>query len=223
MGEAEARHLDPEHYGERSYAHKMLSRLKQLQENSTFCDITIVIGHRQFAAHRAVLISSCSYFRSMFTAGFQESHTAEVEIQGSPESFAHLLEFAYTGYFYLSPANVCGILRMACYMDYIDAIKACTRYIRSRFEHIDIGDVFEIYCLAETHHALAVLVDILRLHILQRFAKLAHTDCFLENASREFIITCLSSPDIETETSKEEEVGVFDYLMSKYFFANEMM
>ncbi|XP_072015487.1 kelch repeat and BTB domain-containing protein 8-like [Amphiura filiformis] len=145
---------------------------------------------------------------SMFTSGFQESERSEVTIQdGSADNFAQLLEFAYTGYFQLSVTNVCGILRMACYMDFSHAIDVCVEYIIDMYYNgINLDDLFEIYCLADSHYPISVLVDILHHYLLKNFLKLANTRAFLDHASKDFVETCLSSEEIESDTSKEVEI-----------------
>ncbi|XP_072025718.1 kelch-like protein 15 isoform X3 [Amphiura filiformis] len=195
-----------ERVGDDSYTPHLALGLSQLREQGTFCDITIILGNQQFQAHKAVLSASSSYFMSMFTSGFQESKRSEVTIDGSAESFTQLLEFAYTGYFHLSPANVCGVFRMACYMDFTHAIKVCVDYLMKVHQVIDLEDVFEMYFLAESHKDMTELVERLRLRLLSNFKAVVETKYFLQHANKEFIVTCLSAEEIETETSQEEEI-----------------
>ncbi|XP_072025713.1 ectoderm-neural cortex protein 1-like isoform X6 [Amphiura filiformis] len=195
-----------ERVGDDSHTPHLALGLSQLREQGTFCDITIILGNQQFQAHKAVLSASSSYFMSMFTSGFQESKRSEVIIDGSPESFTQLLECAYTGYFHLSPANVCGVFRMACYMDFTHAIKVCVDYLMKVHQVIDLEDVFEMHSLAESHKDMTELVERLRLRLLSNFKAVVETKYFLHHASKEFIVTCLSAEEIETETSQEEEI-----------------
>ncbi|XP_072025714.1 kelch-like protein 15 [Amphiura filiformis] len=195
-----------ERVGDDSYTPHLALGLSQLREQGTFCDITIILGNQQFQAHKAVLSASSSCFMSMFTSEFQESKRSEVTIDGSPESFTQLLECAYTGYFHLSPVNVCGVFRMACYMDFTHAIKVCVDYLMKVHQVIDLEDVFEMYSLAESHKDMTELVERLRLRLLSNFKAVIETKYFLHHANKEFIVTCLSAEEVETETSQEEEI-----------------
>ena len=47
--------------------------LRKLQDQNTFCDVTLRVGSRSFQAHKAVLSSCSDYFMAMFTSGFQEA------------------------------------------------------------------------------------------------------------------------------------------------------
>ncbi|XP_072015490.1 kelch-like protein 15 [Amphiura filiformis] len=192
--------------GDSSYTSKLASSLNQFRNQGTFCDVTIVIDDHQFRAHKAVLSSDSSYFRGMFTSGFQESGRSEVTIQeGSAESFSQLLDFAYTGYFQLSVTNVCDILRMACYMDFNHAINICVKYAVDCYHGINLDDTFEIYYLAESHF-LTNEVNVLRKHLLTNFLKLSESKTFLDHASQDFVLMCLSSQEIETDEPQEEEI-----------------
>ncbi|XP_072015489.1 kelch-like protein 32 isoform X2 [Amphiura filiformis] len=192
--------------GDSSYTSKLASSLNQFRNQGTFCDVTIVIDSRRFRAHKAVLSSDSSYFRGMFTSGFQESGRSEVTVQeGSADSFSQLLDFAYTGYFQLSVTNVCDILRMACYMDFNHAINVCVKYAVDCYHGINLDDTFEIYYLAESHF-ITNEVNVLRKHLLKNFLKLAESKTFLDHASRDFVLMCLSSQEIEADEPQEEEI-----------------
>ena len=198
-----------ERVGDDDYAPHLFSGLKNLREQGSFCDVTIIIDNQRFQGHRAVLSASSTYFNSMFTSGFQESNNSEVAIgEGSAETFTQILDFAYTGYFHLSPETVCGVLRMACYMDFKHAINVCVDYILSANENIQLEDIFELYCLAESHNDLELLVSTLLDILLKNFTDLAETECFLDHASKDFLVVCLSSQDIENDSLEEEEVSV---------------
>ena len=41
--------------------------LEELRQQNQLCDVTIRVGNRDCVAHRAVLASTCPYFRGMFT------------------------------------------------------------------------------------------------------------------------------------------------------------
>ena len=50
--------------------------LDELRQQNQLCDVTIRVGNRDCVAHRAVLASTCPYFRGMFTGTKLEPYKA---------------------------------------------------------------------------------------------------------------------------------------------------
>ena len=132
------------HLKDPSYPSHLSSGLNKLRQQASFCDITIIVGGQRFSAHKAVLSCACDYFQGMFSPGFQESTKNEITVPGTPETFAKLLEFAYTGCFTLSPTTVIDILKMASYMVFTQAMKACAKYLESVMGKISMDDCFKV-------------------------------------------------------------------------------
>ena len=192
--------------GDDTYAQQLLSRLKNLRKQGSLCDVTIIIDKKRFQAHKAVLSASSSYFNSMFTSGFQESNRSEVKIEGfegSASSFYQILDFAYTGYFHLSPDSVCNVFRMAHYMDFQTVVSMCTDYIKEKGAGYRIIDVYDRYCYAVKHNE-EQLASILLDNLLTNFVYLAEDECFLTYSSANFICLCLTSPEIENDNEEEQ-------------------
>ena len=90
------------------------------------------------------------YFQGMFSSGFQESTMNEVTVPGTEDSFAQILDFAYTGYFTLSMRTVTGILKMACYMVYAEVVELCAEYLKDVYlDYLTFGDCFEVWSIAK--------------------------------------------------------------------------
>ena len=54
--------------------------LEELRQQNQLCDVTIKVGSRECVAHRAVLASTCPYFRGMFTGTVPNSLIGSVPI-----------------------------------------------------------------------------------------------------------------------------------------------
>ena len=106
---------------EKGYTHKLAEALNGLRKGNELCDIVIRMGGRAFRAHKAVLAASSSYFRAMFTSGFRESTQEEITIDGKPEIFDVMLDYAYTGVLKITGKIAYDVLEMACYMQFTDA------------------------------------------------------------------------------------------------------
>ena len=130
---------------DRAYPFHLSSGLYKLQQQASFCDVTIIVGGQRFSAHKAVLSCACDYFQGMFSSGFQESTKNEITVAGVPESFAKLLEFAYTGHFTLSPTTVIDILKLASYMVFTQAMKACAKYLEIVMDNLSMDDCFKVW------------------------------------------------------------------------------
>ncbi|XP_072015441.1 kelch-like protein 6 isoform X2 [Amphiura filiformis] len=196
----------PGHLGDPSYLSHLSSSLNQLRQQACLCDVTVIVDNQRFPAHKAILSCASEYFQSMFTSGFQESTSNEVTVPGTGESFSQLLEFAYTGYFTLSPTTVAGVLNMACYMHFSQAVEVCANYLREVKDSITIDDCFEIWSVACNHGSLSELAESFRRHLVHSFNKCAESQSFLEHASVDFLLECLGDEEIETDTTTEKQI-----------------
>ncbi len=197
--------------GDSAYLSHLSSALNQLRQQGSLCDITIVVEDQCFLAHKAVLSCASEYFQSMFTSGFQESSSNEVTIPGTAQSFSQLLNFAYTGYFTLSPTTIGSILSMACYMHFQQAIDVCANYLSDVKHSITIDDCFEIWSVASNHVSLSDLVESFHQHLVHSFHKCGESESFLEHASVDFLRECLDDEEVETELSTELQVRIWKY------------
>ena len=68
--------------GDKEHSCRLSSGLNQLRKESSFCDVTIIVGDQRFPAHKAVLSCASEYFQGMFSTGFQESAMSEVTVPG---------------------------------------------------------------------------------------------------------------------------------------------
>lgn len=193
-------------HGKLSYTSNLASGLNQLRQEGSLCDITIIVANQRFQAHKAVLSASSDYFRSMFTSGFQESICSEVFLEGNAEAFAQLLDFAYTGFFRLSPAYAWSILKMANYMNFDLAVGLCKKYLLQHVQDISREEAADIICFGEIQDDLSHLVQDLQVRLVHDFSHFFEIKTILEHATKEFIIGCLEDEGIETDENTEERV-----------------
>ena len=60
------------------HARMLTTNLFHLQQSNLLCDITLVCGGMEIAAHRVVLAACSQYFQAMFTGGMCEVAKTEV-------------------------------------------------------------------------------------------------------------------------------------------------
>ena len=189
-----------------SHIPRLSSGLDRLRQQATFCDVNIVVGDQQFPAHKAVLSSASDYFQGMFSSGFQESTMSEVTLPGTEESFAQILDFAYTGHLTLSLQTVTDILKMACYMVFTDAVELCAAYLIVVKNQLTFEDCFEIWSIASNHSGLSDVAQLYRSHLLQNFSKCIESTAFLENSSASVMMDFLSDEEVESDDITEEHI-----------------
>ena len=193
-----------------SYSEKLTKALNDMRQQNQLCDIIINVGGRSFHAHKAILAASCTYFMTMFTSGFRESTESEISIEGDPHAFEVLLEYAYTGDLKaLNAVNAHNIFEMACYMQFMDAIKECADKIISEikygYDNVPLADVFKMLHVAKCQSNVKQLMKTLKNHLRDHFKDLKTTEVFLQTANHEFLEYFLTQ---ELLSSEQEETQV---------------
>lgn len=73
-------------------------RLRHFFNDEEFSDVTFLVQGRKIYAHKMILSMVSNYFRTMFTSGFRETESGEVEIPDcSYDAFIAVVEYIYTG------------------------------------------------------------------------------------------------------------------------------
>ncbi|KAG2500400.1 hypothetical protein HYH03_001971 [Edaphochlamys debaryana] len=93
--------------------HADMGALLDAQPDGT-ADLTLVVGGRRFAVHRAILIARCDYFRQRLEGGFADGAAAELSLpDADPAAFELLLRFIYTGSAPIPPALAPAVAELA--------------------------------------------------------------------------------------------------------------
>ncbi len=188
----------------------LTQQLNRLRHEGTLCDVTIIVGKTRFPAHKVVLSSASEYFYGMFSSGFQESTMSEVTIEKvtaeMEESFAEILEFAYTGNFHVSMKMIIGYLKMACYLLMTDAVKSCRYYLEEVKDKLTIDDCYEIWSLVSNHKDLSDIALMFQSHMSHNFLKCLQSNIFLEHCPASAMMDILGCEEIETDIITEEQI-----------------
>ena len=184
------------------------SILNELRGEESLCDVTVNVGNKSFRAHKAVLAASSGYFNAMFTSGFRESDLSEVSIPGDGEMFESLLEYAYTGRFYIPPNKATDVLASACYLQIRYAVEVCMEYLCSELNQrhvMKLKDVVKMWVTAD-NHGLFELKDCADRFISLEFWKFSKTEEFSEHMPVDLLGDLLDRGEL-AESSSEEEVS----------------
>ncbi len=193
------------------YTKKLTSLLNEMRKENELCDIIINVGGRQFPAHKGILAASSNYFRGMFVHGFKESSETEIKIDGKPEIFEILLEYAYTGHMKIVPKIAYDILEMGCYMQFIDIYQYCSQFVdlskdfAKSSDGIQMVDALKMYQLAKCHSNLKDVVDSSLRYMCEHVGEVKETEYFLQTANMAFFDDFLQRQDLSSE---QEEIEV---------------
>lgn len=190
---------------------RLSSGLNDLRAQGKFCDVVITVEDKEFPAHKVVLSAASDYFLAMFTSGFQESTSSKVNIHGESESFAQLLNFAYTGTLNLSTENIRGVFQMACFMQTSEAIDICSSFLSEFFTYpkgsIGYDDIFLLWQLFDGQ-GMKKLAKACRRYMLQNFTGFSSSDAFMIYMTHHQMVEILEDEEIETEINGEAQVSV---------------
>ena len=72
--------------------------LDKLRRDDLFTDITLIVGGREFRAHRVILAARSDYFLHLFTSGMKETSSERITLhEVEANVFGHILDIVYTG------------------------------------------------------------------------------------------------------------------------------
>ena len=120
----------------------LLKQLDQQRCQELFCDCSVLVEGQLFRAHRNVLFASSGYFRMLLSPQGSErglhsaaSDTASATFDTfSPDTFALILDFIYSGQLDLSSHNVIEVMSAASYLQMNSVINYCKTFIKSSLE-----------------------------------------------------------------------------------------
>ncbi|CAL8271987.1 unnamed protein product [Merluccius merluccius] len=120
----------------------LLKQLDQQRCLELFCDCSVIVEGHLFRAHRNVLFASSGYFRMLLSPQSLDrdrrpglSDTASATFDAfSPDTFALILDFIYSGRLGLSSHNVIEVMSAASYLQMNSVINYCKTFIKSSLE-----------------------------------------------------------------------------------------
>ncbi|KAM4701058.1 zinc finger and BTB domain-containing protein 39 [Discoglossus pictus] len=103
----------------------LLRELNRARLSETLCDVTIVVGNRSFAAHKAVLGSAAAYFQKLFLSTELDVARTYVVDFITAANFEKVLSFIYTSELFTDLINVGVIYEVAEKLGMEDLLRAC--------------------------------------------------------------------------------------------------
>lgn len=104
------------------HPNNLLKELNKCRLSENMCDVTIVVGQRSFAAHRAVLACAAAYFHNLFMDSGVSTYVVDFI---TPTNFEKVLSFVYTAELFTDLINVGVIYDAAEKLGMADLLRAC--------------------------------------------------------------------------------------------------
>ncbi|XP_062503600.1 kelch-like protein 10 [Corticium candelabrum] len=182
---------DPEH------ANKSFLFMDKLRRSGTLCDVSLSVRcsdlwspPRLFNAHKLVLVSSSSYFSSIFLDDASQYTLPICFDDIDPDAFESLLTFAYTSKVHITEENVHALFHAADLLRFDGVLGACFRFLKSR---LCADNCLSLWTFARAH----------RCHDLTRSAfKMIETH-FTDISKREEFLNLTSDQLVDIVTSDE--------------------
>jgi len=154
----------------------MLRFLSCLNENrNLYTDVTLKHGNSRVNAHRIILASVSSYFRSLFQRDqwhpfdpTSSNSVINVDPAFCSETILHMLvDFSYTQTVPLEPETVCDLIVVADYYGFDAVVELATEYI---IKQLSIKSCIKLWRFADNYNMLK-LEEVAFDYILQNFAQ----------------------------------------------------
>ncbi|NXX78619.1 KLH10 protein, partial [Urocolius indicus] len=105
----------------------------ELRLEKKFCDVIITVDGVEFSAHKNILCTCSTYFRSLFTSSWDNSEKQVYNIPGvSPEMMQLIIEYAYTRSVEVTDNNVQSLLAAADQFNVTGLIRLCCTFLKSQ-------------------------------------------------------------------------------------------
>ncbi|CAL1541565.1 unnamed protein product, partial [Lymnaea stagnalis] len=131
---------------------KLVEVAFQSWKSGLYTDVTFLIDQEKFPAHRLVMVALSDYFTALFKNCEKESGDITLH-KISPEDFAIILKFAYTGQVDVTSDNVQSVLIAADYYRIDTMRKECIKFMAS---YLDVDNVCNVLMFAIEYSFLSL-------------------------------------------------------------------
>ncbi|KAE8751315.1 hypothetical protein FOCC_FOCC001886 [Frankliniella occidentalis] len=115
----------------------VLKNISSLHSDKVLCDVCLVVGGKEYPAHRLILCASSEVFRIMLMSPqwseCKESRIVLGETPACAEVFDRFLQYFYTGHICVDSQTVMPILTLADKYNIKDLTNVCQNYM---YEHV---------------------------------------------------------------------------------------
>ncbi|XP_057324131.1 speckle-type POZ protein-like [Microplitis mediator] len=133
----------------------MVDDYRKLYKNKKNTDVTIVVGNKEFQAHKQIIMARSPVLKSMITHALKEGLYSKVNIEDiSPEIFKQVLEYIYTDEVINLDDDAFNLLEAARKYQLLSLEKFCEHSLCTTLRY---GNVVKRLILADRHKAKQLL------------------------------------------------------------------
>ncbi|XP_064171018.1 kelch-like protein 10 [Anguilla rostrata] len=128
----------------------------KLRQEGKFCDVIVLVNGDEFKAHKVILCACSSYFRTLFTGGWNTGKKEVYDVPGvAPDMMKLIIDYAYTQTIPVTKDNVEGLLSAADQFCVTGIVQACCDFLETQLcpqNCIGIWKFTETYFCPELRH-----------------------------------------------------------------------
>lgn len=119
-----------------------------LPQNGSYSDVTLIVGGKEYKAHKAILATRCLYFASIFASTFKEAVESQVTIEDiEPDDFDYILGFIYSGQHSKdSKSKTTGLLMAADRLGLSSIVVDCEEHLS---KNITVDNCLNLFYVAD--------------------------------------------------------------------------
>ncbi|GFO24120.1 kelch-like 40 [Plakobranchus ocellatus] len=157
------------------FASHMMKTLARYRDSSTFSDVTVVVGTKEFQCHRIILASTSEFFRlALVSRGMKEDLEGKITLKTIDEdAFSNILSYVYSGELDITRENLFKVWQASDLLQITFIIEECEQFFRNTLCLENCLDYF---------YAAAILDEQSHLYasdfIANNFAHLRHLESF---------------------------------------------
>ena len=122
----------------------LLTGVSDLRQEPRLSDVTIVMNGQSFRTHKILLCAASHYFKAMFTSGFEEASSSEVNIEGDANIFSLLVDFVYTGRLLFTNEQASELVKMASYFQFETVLVLLDDYLEKHAREFSYDSIVNI-------------------------------------------------------------------------------
>ncbi|XP_054473568.1 kelch-like protein 10 [Anoplopoma fimbria] len=154
---------------ERRLRDRASSALNELLQERKLCDVVIKVGDAAFDAHKIILCSCSSYFRTLFTGAWAISKKKTYNIPGvSPQMMRLIINYAYTHSVTLTEDNVLEVFAAADQFLVSGIVQTCCFFLE---DQLCLTNCIGIWRLMHFYHCPELMRKVF-FFILHRFEEI---------------------------------------------------
>ncbi|XP_005098953.1 actin-binding protein IPP [Aplysia californica] len=181
------------------YSRRFLQSMALMWRESSFCDITLVIGRRRFQAHKTVLAAASPFFKAMFSSGMEEQSRDEIELhEMSTDVFHEIISFIYTGSVKVDTDTCQDLLAVADMLGIEDVIDICCQFL---IDNMSPHNCVGIFAFADAHNLIS-LKHQAELYLEKNFVQASQEDEF-SHLELQSVLSILGSERLHIERESQ--------------------